>query len=139
MKRLAARMARRLVRASPRRRSALVLALSGDLGSGKTVFVQGFLRALGVKQRVISPTFLIFRPYRLPGILHFKTAYHVDLYRIKRRRELNVLGFKRILKNPDNIVIIEWAEKARRLLPQGTRWIKFKHKTETSRTVIFGK
>jgi len=109
-----------------RRKGALVFALTGDLGSGKTTFVQGFLRGLGVKKRTTSPTFIIFRRFALSHLL-FANLYHADAYRLKKAKDLSALGFKGILDDPKNIVLIEWAEKIKKILPKNTIWIKFSH------------
>lgn len=98
---------------------ATVVALVGELGAGKTAFAQGFLKALGVKHPVISPTFLIIRNY--------SNFYHIDCYRLKKAEELLALGFKEILANPANIVLIEWPELVKKYLPKDTHWIKIQH------------
>lgn len=95
---------------------AHVLALHGDLGSGKTTFVQGLAQGLGITQRIISPTFIIMRTYQAhaSGFKHF---YHVDLYRIKSERDIEGLGLLEIMQDPENLVVIEWPEKIENLLP----------------------
>ena len=127
-KKFAGLLAEQLFKKKSRRRGALVLALTGDLGSGKTTFVQGFLRDLGIRGRITSPTFVLIKKYKLKcSRLHascFMTAYHIDCYRIKKPSELLKLGLKEILENPQNIVLIEWAEKIRRALPKNAIWIK---------------
>ena len=116
-------------------KSALVVGLAGNLGSGKTTFIQGFARGLGIRHRLTSPTFLIIRSYEL-GIRNYKKLYHVDAYRIKKPKELSALGFKEIIADPKNIVLIEWANKVKRLLPKKTLWIQFKHgKKENERLI----
>ena len=90
--------------------SALVLNLQGELGSGKTVLARGFLRALGVKTRVLSPTFLLIKSYKLKN-KNFKKVYHLDCYRLKSERELLSLGLKEILTAKENLVLIEWGER----------------------------
>lgn len=90
-------------------RKPLILALIGELGAGKTTFVQGFAKGLGVKDKIISPTFIIIRQYPT-------NFYHIDLYRVNSFQEL---GLKEILENPDNIILIEWAEKIKDL-PKNT-------------------
>lgn len=107
----------------------LVLAFSGDLGSGKTTFIQGFLKGLGVKNKVTSPTFVIMKNYRL--------AYHIDCYRLRKPAELINLGFKELLNKPKSIFLIEWAEKIKRILPKDTIWLEFRHgKKENEREII---
>lgn len=114
---------------------ATVIALSGNLGSGKTAFVQGFCKALGVKHSVTSPTFIIFRKHPIPK--SEQSIYHFDLYRIKNSRELSILGFKRIIKDPNHIVLIEWPELVKKLLPKNTIWINFEHlKKQNQRKII---
>ena len=144
MKQLAATIARQLSkqRTQPTMSThsrATVVALSGDLGAGKTTFAQGFLKELGVKTHVSSPTFLIIRPYRLdltPNPIPFTLAFHIDCYRLNKPEELLALGFKEILKNPKHIVLIEWPELVKKYLPPGTRWINIEHpKKGTHRTV----
>lgn len=106
-----------------------VYALVGDLGAGKTTFVRAFLRALGVKSRITSPTFLIMRSY--------DNIYHIDSYRIDKPSELVKLGFKEILKDKNNVILIEWADRVRKLLPKNTQWIYFEHgKKENERNII---
>mgnify|MGYP001576635066 CR=1 FL=1 len=117
-------------------RGAFVIALSGELGSGKTTFVQGFVRGLGIKKRMTSPTFIIFRRFKLSA-LSFKFLYHVDAYRIKKSADLAMLGFKEILKNPKNILLIEWPENIKKIVPKEVLWILFKHgKKENERKII---
>ena len=114
-----------------------VFALTGDLGSGKTTFVRGFLRAKGVRGRIVSPSFLVVRRYILRGP-RFRAAYHIDAYRLRRpRRESAHLGMGTILRDTRAIVLIEWADKVRGMLPRGTRWIRFRHGPGKGRTVIF--
>ncbi len=111
-----------------KRSGAVVFALTGELGSGKTTFVQGFLRGLGIKKRSVSPTFIIMR--RSPVVnrkLKIENLYHIDAYRIKKARELAALEFNKILADPRNIVLIEWAENIKKILPKKTVWLRFYH------------
>jgi len=95
-------------------RPGSVLALHGDLGSGKTCFVQGLAEALGVKEIVNSPTFAIINEYRGRCRL-----YHVDLYRINSEAEAEALGMDDFLEG-DGITAIEWPEIFSRYLPEDT-------------------
>lgn len=107
------------------RTQALVIALKGKLGAGKTTFVQGFARALGIRETIQSPTFVLLKAYTIKG--KFKYFIHIDCYRIRSPEELAHLGFKEIFKDKDAIVLIEWADKIRRFMPKRTLWLLFKH------------
>ncbi|MEK7450539.1 MAG: tRNA (adenosine(37)-N6)-threonylcarbamoyltransferase complex ATPase subunit type 1 TsaE [Patescibacteria group bacterium] len=117
-------------------KKALVLALYGDLGSGKTTFVQGLAEGLGIKRRIISPTFIIVRQYRMKNHeLRIMNFYHVDLYRMENLMDVKELELKEILDNPNNIIAIEWAEKLGNGLPK-KRWdIKFEYLDENKRKI----
>ena len=110
---------------------ALVLALTGDLGSGKTTFTQAFADALGVKDRIKSPTFIIFRKSKIKNQKRaksvFENFYHFDVYRINSEKEILNLGWEEIIKNPANIVLVEWADKIEKILPKNSIKIKFQH------------
>jgi len=124
---IAAELAVKFLAVKTKRKNALIFALSGDLGSGKTTFVQGFLRALGIRKKITSPTFVLIKNSPIPQLSNYQRAYHIDCYRIKKSKELLDLGFKEILSDPQNIVLIEWPEIIRRILPKNTIWIKFEH------------
>ena len=89
-----------------------VLCLHGDLGAGKTCFVQGLARALGVRRPVGSPTFTLINEYR-----GAKPLAHIDLYRIRGAGDAFGLGLEEYLFHYPGIVAIEWAERAADLLP----------------------
>lgn len=133
-KRAAAALAKKIL-AGRAADQAAVIALIGDLGAGKTTFVQGFARALGVKSRMVSPTFLIFRKYELRD-KKFTRFYHVDAYRIKKISELKPLGFKEIIDDPRNIVIIEWANLVSRALPEKFYRVRLAHGKKESERII---
>lgn len=126
----------------PRARAA-VFALKGDLGAGKTTFVQGFLHGLGVGRRAPSPTFIIMLRHSLPRGSRrgaFKNLFHVDAYRLSDAKHLAVLGFKDILSDPANVILVEWAERAKKILPKDAVWISFKHgKHENERHITIKK
>jgi tRNA threonylcarbamoyladenosine biosynthesis protein TsaE len=98
-------------------KGATVIGLSGNLGSGKTTFTQGFTRGIGIKQRIVSPTFILMRTYEIPKGEH-KHFYHIDLYRLEGSvaSQLADLGIGEILGDPENIVLVEWAERAEAIL-----------------------
>lgn len=97
---------------------ANLLALSGDLGSGKTTFVQALARALGVVEIVQSPTFAILKMYNTTDS-RFKQLFHMDAYRIDELNELGPLRFAELLATPNTLFCIEWAEKIKDALPPG--------------------
>jgi tRNA threonylcarbamoyladenosine biosynthesis protein TsaE len=88
-----------------------VVSLTGDLGAGKTAFVQGAARALGVQDPVTSPTFVLVRQYRGDVPVH-----HVDVYRLDRVQEVLDLGFEDLL-DPSGVVFVEWGDAIDTLLP----------------------
>ncbi len=111
-----------------------ILGLKGNLGSGKTTFIQGFGKGLGIKDRILSPTFVILKRFKIKD----KNFYHIDCYRIKSPKEILDLGFKEIISNSQNIVAIEWADKIKKIMPKDTIWLKFKLIDEFSREIIKG-
>jgi tRNA threonylcarbamoyladenosine biosynthesis protein TsaE len=120
-------------------KKTLVLGLIGNLGSGKTTFIQGLARGLGIKEKITSPTFIIIKRYNLSidrQISKFKTFYHLDCYRIEKTKELLNLDFKKIIKDPQNIIVIEWADKFKKIIPQETIWIKLRFINNKTREII---
>jgi tRNA threonylcarbamoyladenosine biosynthesis protein TsaE len=115
---------------------AFVVALKGDLGGGKTTFIQGLAKGLGIKEKVNSPTFNILKIYKLKN-KNYKFFYHFDCYRIEKKKEMSALGFEGIISDPQNIVAIEWAEKIKTLLPKNIQWIKFNFIDENTRKINF--
>lgn len=109
-------LAREVLRMGPSK-TARIFGLVGDLGGGKTTFLQGFAKGLGVKEKILSPTFVIIR--------RIKNFYHIDCYRIKKPKEILDLGFREIISNPGNIMVIEWADKIKKIMPEETIWINF--------------
>ena len=92
-----------------RDQKAQVLALHGGLGAGKTTFLQGFAKGLGIKEHVLSPTYVIFKKFKINDSF-FNLFYHMDCYRLKDSKDLLSLGFEEFSSNPKNIIAIEWAE-----------------------------
>lgn len=128
------------------KKSANAIALYGDLGSGKTTFVQGLAKGLGIKRRIISPTFIIIRSYKLKAqsekrkttAQNSKLFYHIDLYRTESERDIEGLGIEEIVNDPQNIVAIEWAEKMGRFLPRKRIDIRFAYLSESKRRITVG-
>ena len=110
-----------------------ILCLVGDLGAGKTTFVQGLAEGLEAQGRVVSPTFILMRQYQS----HKFTIYHLDLYRLENnlKEELENLGVYDLWQKPENIMLIEWAEKAKDILPKESQWIHFENLSEEERKI----
>jgi len=118
----------------PLSNKALVVALEGDLGSGKTTFIQGLAQGLKVKENILSPTFVIQKDFLLK-LKNFKNLYHIDAYRLKNPEELLELGFKDLIGNPENLIVIEWADKIKKILPKNILRIKFENLGENKRRI----
>lgn len=105
-----------------------VLALQGDLGAGKTNFVQGLARGLNITEDVNSPTFILANEYnsgRLP-------LYHVDAYRVENADEAEGFGLDDYL-NSDGVTVVEWAERVRAALPRDVLWVELEYVSENGR------
>ncbi len=125
----------REILASGIKKSAVVLALQGDLGAGKTTFLQGFAKGLGVREKINSPSFVILKRFGLRN-KKFKNFYHIDCYRLKDEKDLEHFGFKEIIADPENIVAIEWSERIEKILPKGKTVIEFNHLEEGKRVIF---
>ncbi len=110
-----------------------IIALTGQLGSGKTTFVKGLALGLGVKsdREVKSPTFVIMHIYhgRLP-------LYHFDLYRLDESQDLQEIGFEDYLCDPNAVSVVEWAERVPDIYEQAHIKIEIKRVSETEREII---
>ena len=106
--------------------TATVIALQGELGSGKTTFAQAFGKIFGVKENMLSPTFVIMKFYEVDW-RGFKKLIHIDAYRIEKEEELLRLGWEEIVNDPENIILIEWPENVPGLIPEDAKRIHFKH------------
>ena len=93
-----------------------IVCFWGDLGSGKTTFIQGIARGLGISKRLLSPTFIIVRHYDIPQT--DRRLHHFDLYRFTDQKEVVAVGLSEILKQPQAIICIEWPERLGTLLPK---------------------
>ena len=145
---------------------ALILGLFGNLGAGKTTFTQGFAKRLGIKKKIISPTFVILKKFKITKkfqntnlksqtnskfkIINSKklqlvtynqqlNLIHIDAYRIENPKELLVLNWNELIKNPQNIILVEWADKIKKILPKNYIKINFKFINENKREIIISK
>ncbi|MDP3836664.1 MAG: tRNA (adenosine(37)-N6)-threonylcarbamoyltransferase complex ATPase subunit type 1 TsaE [bacterium] len=112
-----------------------IFALYGDLGAGKTAFVQGLAAGLGVTQTVNSPTFPIMNIYKLKH-KKIKSLCHIDTYRLTDGNELTAIGALDYIGAVDTVTAIEWAEKATALLPKIVINVKFETISEIERKII---
>ena len=110
-------------------KSAFIVFLDGDLGTGKTTLVKEIIFALGIKEKVKSPTFTIIEPYELND----KNIYHIDLYRINDPSELEIIGLREYLNESEAIIFIEWPEKSFGFLKEFDLKISLKHSSEKER------
>jgi tRNA threonylcarbamoyladenosine biosynthesis protein TsaE len=133
-------------------KGGVIICLTGELGSGKTTFSQGVLKGLGVKGPHTSPTFVVMKKYRVKSYQSstfpfpdksgnsskpsfIQNAYHIDAYRVGPKDILD-LGWKEIISDKKNIVIVEWAERMRLIIPKNAIWIRFRHKEKNEREII---
>jgi len=122
--------------------SATIVALSGDLGAGKTTLTQAIARELGVRENVISPTFVIMKSYDLKAGQNspkgnFAQLVHIDAYRLNSHKELLNLGWEELISNPKNLILIEWPERVEEIIPKTAYKIFLAHKNENEREIIF--
>lgn len=137
---------------------ATIVGLYGDLGAGKTTFTQGFAKGLGIKQKIISPTFIILKKFKiikksssfakatedkqdsknLPSATRNSqlNLIHIDAYRLESPEEILSLNWKELISNPQNIILIEWADKIKKFLPKNYIKINFKFINENKREII---
>ena len=136
---IASLLAEKIKKTANTTRGALVVAMEGELGAGKTVFTQGFAKALKIKAKIKSPTFVLMKHYPIPdsGLRIKKTIsnqqltisnfYHLDCYRLKNYKDLLPLGVKEILKEPANIILVECAERVKPILPRNCIKVHIDH------------
>lgn len=109
-----------------KKKKAVVIGLEGELGSGKTTFAKGFAKGLGIREEMKSPTFILMRVFKIKK----RNFFHIDAYR-------DQLDFREFLKSPQNILLIEWADKVRKFLPKEYLRFKFLHIGKNFREIIF--
>ena len=121
-----------------------VIGLIGDLGSGKTTFTKGLAEELKVEENITSPTFVILKEYSiLKPMIHragvskgLKKFIHVDAYRVETLKDIKSVGIEDYLGRKDIVMVIEWAEKIKEILPKSTIYIKFETLNEKSRKIL---
>lgn len=114
-------------------RGGEILCLDGELGAGKTTFTQGLLGGLKIKGPYTSPTFVIMKKYKAKNLT---AVYHIDAYRIAAT-DLLELGWKEIMANKKNMVIIEWSNRVKKILPKKCLKITFAWLDKNKRQITF--
>lgn len=120
-----------------------VVALQGDLGSGKTAFTQEAGKLLGVMENMHSPTFVIMKIYEINETLaklvggRFKKFIHIDAYRLESADELLKLGWEELTKQPENLIFIEWPERVAEIIPKEAKKISFEFIDEQTREIEY--
>lgn len=114
------------------------ILLFGNLGAGKTTFVQGFAEGLGIKDRILSPTFVLQRIHDVPKS-EIKTLNHIDLYRIENPTEVENLGLIELFEDSHAVTLIEWAERLKDFKPKKGWGVKFHHISENTRELVLDK
>ncbi|MFA5755183.1 MAG: tRNA (adenosine(37)-N6)-threonylcarbamoyltransferase complex ATPase subunit type 1 TsaE [Candidatus Paceibacterota bacterium] len=110
-----------------------IIMFKGELGAGKTSFIQGFASGLGLNQKITSPTFIIMNKYPLKGK---KSFCHFDFYRINNKKELDSIPLKEIFEDKNNIICIEWPEIVKSIIPQEVVKIEIIPIDENKRKII---
>lgn len=116
--------------------AAMVVGLSGNLGSGKTAFVKAVAKTLGVKEQVTSPTFVIEKIYE-SETGSWARLVHIDAYRIESASELEALNFEELAEDPNNLIFIEWPENVEEILPKDAGTIRCEFVSEAEREYAF--
>ena len=116
-----------------------VFGLVGDLGAGKTQLTKGLAEGLGIKKHLASPTFVLLKVYPVvknkKGI---KNLIHIDCYRLSRPEELLDLGWEEFLSKKESVIVVEWADKIKGIMPEGTVWIDLRQgRGESEREIKF--
>ncbi len=128
----AADLAKKLIRKKSNK--ALILALEGELGSGKTTFINGFSKVFSIREKILSPTFVLIHKHEIADS-QFKILYHIDAYRLNLEKDLLKLGIEKIFANPKNIVLIEWADRVKKAIPKNAIWLHFDHLEKEKRKI----
>ncbi len=111
-----------------------VIALYGNLGAGKTVFAQGLAKGLNIKRKIVSPTFVFMRSYPFNIGKAQLTFYHIDLYRGEREKDFENLGLEEVF-SPDSVVVLEWADRIKNMLPKKRIEVYFESPNEKTRRI----
>ena len=131
-------IASEILHAGSTKGQSLILSLEGDLGAGKTTFTQGFAKGLGIKDKIQSPTFIILKIYKIPKKNRFKKLIHVDAYRLKSK-DFKAFGWKELVNDPENLILVEWGNKIKDILPKDSLVLSFGHIGHKNKRLIIKK
>jgi tRNA threonylcarbamoyladenosine biosynthesis protein TsaE len=106
---------------------ATVVALSGDLGAGKTTLVQAIAKELGIRRKLVSPTFVLLKSYKIPKGGEWSELHHIDAYRLTDPKHIKHIRFEEISTESRNLIIIEWPEQVGKYLPKHAVKIELSH------------
>jgi len=112
-----------------------VIGLIGQLGGGKTVFVQGIAKGLGIKEKITSPSFILMKSYPVKKG-KIKNLVHIDCWRIKSENELETIGLEDYLGKKNTVIVIEWADKVKKFLPKNSIIFCFKLGKKENQRII---
>ena len=113
-----------------------IIGLIGDLGAGKTIFTKGLAKGLGVKQMVNSPTFILMKIYKCHNHKTIKQLVHIDAYRVKSQNDIIAIGADEYFNKKNTVIVIEWANKIKKMLPKDTSYFFIKRLTKNERKLI---
>lgn len=124
-------------------KDSVVISLEGELGAGKTTFVKGFAKELGIKAKIKSPTFTLMKVYKIPfnknrgklKVSNQKYMTHLDCYRVRDHEDLATLDLKSLFNAPDHIVMIEWPERVIKILPKKLIRVHIDHVSKNERKI----
>lgn len=122
-----------------KRTGAIVVGLYGDLGSGKTAFVKKIGKIFGIKEKIISPTFIIMKKYAIPASrrrkFNLNEMVHIDAYRLSDHEEILKLNWPEIIKNKKSAVFIEWPGRVKKAMPKNVTKINLSFVDEKTRKI----
>jgi tRNA threonylcarbamoyladenosine biosynthesis protein TsaE len=124
-----------------KKNKAKVVTFSGDLGSGKTTLTKEIGIILGIKENIISPTFVIMKIYKIDEkskyFSNFKKLIHIDAYRLNSGDDLLKIGWKEICSDKENLIILEWPEIVESALDKDVFFVKLGHINDETRSINF--
>jgi len=115
---------------------AVILALSGDLGAGKTTLTQEIAKHLKITKEIISPTFVIMKNYEIKND-KWKKLIHIDAYRLEEEKSLDFMNWTELISDKNNLIIIEWPEMVKDHIPPHSITFHLSHKDSETRIIEY--